>query len=93
MLGSLLFYIFFRQTIIVFEPQFGHITLSEIDHKIILRQCSPSTDSSRTVVSYWRKHTVHLVLVNRLGGLCLPRNSVDRLTDWLGMTLMVLTGP
>ena len=32
------------------------------------------------VVSYWRKY-VHEVLVNRLGGLSLPRKSVIRLTD------------
>ena len=33
-----------------------------------------------TSVSYWRKY-VHEVLVNRLGGLSLPRKSVVRLTD------------
>ena len=38
----------------------------------------PTADSSRAVVSYWRKYG-HLVLVNCLGSL--PRNSVDRLTD------------
>ena len=32
----------------------------------------PSADSRRAVVSYWRKY-VHEVLVNRLGGLSLPR--------------------
>ena len=36
---------------------------------------TPSADSRRTVVNYWRKY-VHLVLVNFLGDLCLPRNSV-----------------
>ena len=36
---------------------------------------SPSTDSRGAVVSYWRKY-VHKVLVNRLGGLSLPRKSV-----------------
>ena len=36
--------------------------------------------SRRAVVSYWRKY-VHEVLVNRLGGLSLPRKSVVRLTD------------
>ena len=50
----------------------------------------PTADSSRAVVSYWRQYG-HLVLVNRLGSL--PRNSMDRLTDWLDMTLIVLTGP
>ena len=34
----------------------------------------------KAVVSYWRKY-VHEVLVNRLGGLSLPRKSVVRLTD------------
>ena len=36
---------------------------------------SPSADLKRAVVSYWRRY-VHLVLVNRLGGPSLPRNSV-----------------
>ena len=39
---------------------------------------SPSAFSRRVVVSYWRKY-VHEVLVNRLGGLSLPRKSVVRL--------------
>ena len=43
-------------------------------------------DSSRAVVSYWRKD-VHLVLVNRLRSL--PRNSMFRLTDHLHMTIEV----
>ena len=38
--------------------------------------------------SYWRKY-VHEVLVNRLGGLSLPRKSVVRLTDRPDMTLDV----
>ena len=37
----------------------------------------PTADSSRAIVSYWRKY-IH-VLVNRLG--ILPRNSVDMLAD------------
>ena len=40
----------------------------------------PYTDSRRAVVSYWWKY-MHLVLVNCLGGLNLPRKSVSRLTD------------
>ena len=40
---------------------------------------SPSADSRRAIVSYWRKY-VHKVLVNRLWGLSLPRNSVVKLT-------------
>ena len=47
---------------------------------------SPSAFSRRAVVSYWRKY-VHEVLVNRLGGLSLPRKSVVRLTDRPDLTL------
>ena len=53
---------------------------------------SPSAFSRRAVVSYWRKY-VHEVLVNRLGGLSLPRKSVVRLTDRPDMTLDVYHGP
>ena len=35
---------------------------------------------------------MHEVLVNRLGGLSLPRKSVDRLTDRSDMTLDVYRG-
>ena len=52
---------------------------------------SPSADSRGAVVSYWRKY-VHEVLVNRLGGLSLPRKSVVRLTDRPDMTLNVYRG-
>ena len=52
---------------------------------------SPSAFSIRAVVSYWRKY-VHEVLVNRLGGLSLPRKSVVRLTDRPDMTLDVYRG-
>ena len=52
---------------------------------------SPSAFSRRAVVSYWRKY-VHEVLVNRLGGLSLPRKSVVRLTDCPDMTLDVYFG-
>ena len=45
----------------------------------------------KAVVSYWRKY-VHKVLVNRLGGLSLPRKSVVRLTDRPDMTLDVYRG-
>ena len=41
---------------------------------------SPSADSRRALVRYWQKY-VHEVLVNRLGGLILPKNSVVMLTD------------
>ena len=49
---------------------------------------SPSAFSRRAVVSYWRKY-VHEVLVNRLGGLSLPRK---RKTDSPDMTLDVYGG-
>ena len=52
---------------------------------------SPSAFSRKAVVSYWRK-CVHEVLVNRLGGLSLPRKSVVRLTDHPDMTLDVYRG-
>ena len=45
----------------------------------------------RAVVSYWQKY-VHEVLVNRLGGLSMPRKSVVRLTDRPDMTLDVYRG-
>ena len=50
---------------------------------------SPSTDSRRAVVSYWRKY-VHGVLVIGLGSL--PRKSVVRLTDRPNMTINVYCG-
>ena len=52
---------------------------------------SPSAFSRRAVVSYWRKY-VHEVLVNRLGGLSLPRKSLVRLTYRPDMTLDVYRG-
>ena len=52
---------------------------------------SPSASSRRAVVSYWQKY-VHEVLVNRLGGLSLPRKSVVRLTGRPDMTIDVYRG-
>ena len=52
---------------------------------------SPSADSRGAVVNYWRKY-VHEVLVNRLGGLSLPRKNVVRLTDSPDMTLDIYRG-
>ena len=49
---------------------------------------SPSADSRRAVVSYWRKY-VHEELVNRLKGLSLPRESVVKLNDRRDMTIDV----
>ena len=47
--------------------------------------------SRRAIAIYWRNY-VHEVLVNRLGGLSLPRKSVVRLTDRPDMTLDVYRG-
>ena len=47
---------------------------------------APSAHFRKAVVSYWRKY-VHELLVNRLGGLNLPRKCVVRLTDRPDMTL------
>ena len=63
----------------------GHLTRKS--HTFV----SPSADSRRAVVTYWRKY-VHEVLVNRLDGLSLPRKSVVRLTDRPDMTLNVYRG-
>ena len=52
---------------------------------------SRSTDYRRAFDSYWRKY-VHEVLVNRLGGLSQPRESVVRLTDRPDMTIDVHRG-
>ena len=52
---------------------------------------SSSADSRRAVVSYWRKY-VHEALVDRLGGLSLPRKSVVRLSDRPDMTSDVYRG-
>ena len=75
----------------VFEPlKFYH---SYISFDLVWQHTfvSPSAFSRRAVVSYWRKY-VHEVLVNRLGGLSLPRKSVVRLTDRPDMTLDVYRG-
>ena len=52
---------------------------------------SPSADSRRAVVSYWRK-CVHEVLGKRLEGISLPRKSVVRLTDPPDMAIDVYCG-
>ena len=60
----------------------------------IIKLPSPSADSKGAVVSYWQKYVLE-VLVNRLGGLSLPRKSVVRLqnvTDHSDMTLDVYRG-
>ena len=57
-------------------------------HQVPHTFVSPSADSRRAVVSYWRKY-LHEVLVKCLGGLSLPRKSVVRLTDHPDMTIAV----
>ena len=69
-----------------FDPRVQQQSFVEIGHEIISMAFLPTADSSRAVVSYWRKD-VHLVLVNCLGSL--PRNIVVRLTDCLDMTIVV----
>lgn len=54
-----------------FETQSGPMNTMETDH---------SVDSIRALVSYWPIYLL-LVLVNRSGGVSLPRNSVRRLND------------
>ena len=49
---------------------------------------SPSAYSRKAVVSYWRKD-VHEILVDRLGGLSLPRKSVVNLTNRPDLTIDV----
>ena len=66
-----------------------HENTNRLSEKSVIR--SPSADSRRAVVSYWRKY-VHEVVVNRFGGLSLPRKSVVRLTDRHDMTLDVYRG-
>ena len=89
--------------LILIEPSFytyyicfiGKLFLTEINTLKCVSVGTPNTInfpfSRRAVVSYWRKY-VHEVLVNRLGGLSLPRKSVVRLTDRPDMTLDVYRG-
>ena len=48
-------------------------------------------DPRKAVVIYWRKY-VHLLVVNSLGGLRLPRKCVVRLTDRPEITIPVYFG-
>ena len=76
------------------EPQPSHLTFKFRGDWLWNNFCGHSLhtfDSSKAVVSYWHKY-VHLGLINPLGGLILSRNSESRLTDRLGMTLLVLIG-
>ena len=53
---------------------------------------STANSSGVDFVSNWLTY-VPLVLVNSLGGLGLPRNSVSGLTDQPDMTLVAVNGP
>ena len=75
----------------VFHHAFQALTQQDLSPVWPHTFVSPSAFSRRAVVSYWRKY-VHEVLVNRLGGLSLPRKSVVRLTDRPDMTLDVYRG-
>ena len=64
----------------------GHLTCkSEVLVRYPVWPHTPYADSRGAIVSYWRKY-VREVLVNRIGGLSLPRKSVVRLTDRPDMT-------
>ena len=78
-------------SLIFVEPTCGERDVVTTSVRCICMPCSPSAFSRRAVVSYWRKY-VHEVLVNRLGGLSLPRKSAVRLTDRPDMTLDVYRG-
>ena len=70
-----------------FDPRVRQHSFFDIGHEVISTAIlSLQADSSRAVVSIWRKD-VHSVLVNHLGSL--PRKSVVRLTDCLNMTIVV----
>ena len=81
-----LLYIFF-----IFIPEYLVLTTITLPPVWPHTFFSPTADSKGAVVSYWRKY-VHEVLVNRLGGLSVPRKSVVRLTDRPDMTLDVYRG-
>ena len=65
--------------------------IMEIDHEIISTAILllPLIQEGQLPVSFEYEN---LVLINRLGGLSLPRNNASRLTDRLDMTLIVSTG-
>ena len=66
----------------VFQTKFHELLSAFPSYEPIFTDGSKDGDtaglfSRRAVVSYWRKY-VHEVLVNRLGGLSMPRKSVGR---------------
>ena len=74
-----------------FESQLGHITLVEIDHEIISMTILPllliqegqlSVTGASMCTKYWLTAQ----------GTKPPQEKVSRWTDWLDMTLTVLTG-
>ena len=99
MFSSCVYFLKFKTTKVLgnnklaFQLRGSHWSSSKTDSVIVQVKyfVSPSAVSRRAVVSYWRKY-VHEVLVNRLGGLSMPRKSVVRLTDRPNMTLNVYRG-
>ena len=91
----IIIYSLILRTLVITKP--GRVTQSVgsqgswVRYPVWPHTFSPSAFSRRAVVSYWRKY-VHEVLVNRLGGLSLPRKSVFRLTDRPDMTQDVYRG-
>ena len=82
----------FRSRGCEFEPQLGHIIFMEIDHEIIstdiltlplIRKGRLSVTGKEMCTRYW--------YTTLIGGPRLPWNLVSRITDWLNMTLIVLT--
>ena len=69
---------------ILFTLRHGEYIIKVLTDNIIsqLTFVSLSADLRRTFVSYWRKY-VNLLLVNRVGGLSLPKNSMVKLTGVL----------
>ena len=74
-----------RSRVHEFEPHPGHISFMQIDHEIISMTflLLPLTEERQLSFTGETMCT---------GSLSLPRNNVSRLTDWLDMTLIVLTG-
>ena len=59
----------------------------------ILSRLLPLIQEGQLSAAGERRKYVHLLLVNRLRGLSLPRNSVVRVTDRTYMTIAVYRGP
>ena len=70
----------------------SHLLLSRLRYPVRTHTfASPCADSRWAVVSYGQKY-MHLVLVNRLGGLSLSRNNAVKVIDRPDMTIAVYLG-